>query len=568
MLPRTMAPAQQPPIADLHVQALMRHIHGEVAQALEMYGEILDREADNPDVLLNIGLIIYQSGDHATAISVWENALKSSSLGAQTARLLSKVFSMADLLENSLAAARRAVDLEPGCAITNSFLGSLYASAGLTYDAWKYHSRALELAPNDREIIKAVGAFGCNDRNNAGHAIQEVRRFLDSNPGDEEMDRLLGALYSAAGFYEDAIAHQEKRQSAGKDSIWDRLSLGINYQRGGQDDSARKTFNQLRDATETMANHLPDDEADTIRCRALLGRLDILLGDKRRARATFRQLPGCGAIEHYRYPDRMSLNDVPPRIERLQSIVRGRDIVVFAHGASLQIMEQRIEEFAGLDICYIGMNRFVPTEEYLLKKIGAELDVIAITPPQRINEMMPHILEFLRRSKKNMLLTSGYALEVSMPPNPSRDAVEQEFDEKLIYYDSGGQWPASPQDPLHVIASNTLSVVLPFAVIGKPRRIFLIGADGYIVPDSEGPSHFKKNTKEFVYCDSGDLEAKFDEILSRDTFEFNGTWETNVEAFAALYDTDVPPFFNVGPGSQIAITPKISLDECLELLHS
>jgi hypothetical protein len=181
------------------------------------------------------------------------------------------------------------------------------------------------------------------------------------------------------------------------------------------------------------------------------------------------------------------LPSTPERLRRLQEIIASRDVVVFLQGPSFADFAARLTEVAGLDFIIATVGAFPPVERELSRHIGRGADLLMQTNPQMVRSWHAELQEFLTRPSRNLLFTSHYALAILQELTGDVRGFVAEHDERLlIAYPGGG--PPLPSRPLHFEANGgTLSFLLPLIVIGRPRRIFIVGADGGGHPQYKRP---------------------------------------------------------------------------------
>ena len=551
---------------DMLRDAFFHQLHGDDASAIKLYRNVLDRDPGSAKALLGMGKILIEAGQKEKAEKLWVRAARCESLDATTAHYLSHVLRQFSPQTDSRWCARMAVELAPDDATFNYNLGALLANSGLVYEAKEYLERALRLRPGNLDIIRRIGQLGCSDFVFAARAIEVVAPMVERHPGDMDLLNILAKLYWVNLQFADAAVTFHKCHLEADTDVFDSLLFALSLKLSKKHGRAEQAFDELVEVCGTLGANLKD-EGRKVRHTAFTARVLACAGRSEESVALFRSNAAGKSPADFEFGEDIYLPRTMERVDRMRKIVRGRDIAIMAHGPSLKDLQSRMHELGGRDICYFGMNRFSAVDAHMLAPIGAEQEVVAVTPPQKINEMMPTIRDFLRKPSANMLITCRGTLDALEAPNPTREAFERAFDEKLLYYSAGGQTPASYVEPLQVLASNTLAVLLPLAALAGPRRIFILGADGGVQWGDHDHTHFGQETKEFNYRLPDEIECRYADLIAADTLDFNLSWEASVNALCILHGVARPPIYNVSPDSRVDIHPKISFDEFIDFVN-
>lgn len=267
------------------------------------------------------------------------------------------------------------------------------------------------------------------------------------------------------------------------------------------------------------------------------------------------------------------------RLKRLRDIVAGRDVIAFAHGPSFSDFAVHMEAIADIDFATATLGSFPPVDEELMRRIGRRLDVLLLTPPNRVRAWFTQLQAFLDRPSPNMLITSRHAMSVLVELGQSESDFVERHDRRLMYIHPDGG-PPLPSRPMHFEHGNSLALLLPLLVLSRPRRIFLVGADG-------GAPH-PANQPYFFYRDAGagggepgsqrlpDLAVfdrrpdRVDEAnrrWRREAAESDGTILLALRHLAVLFDVPTPPIFNVCPHSAHAAFAKLGYEEAVAMIR-
>src|ERR1700736_5240322 len=273
------------------------------------------------------------------------------------------------------------------------------------------------------------------------------------------------------------------------------------------------------------------------------------------------------------------LPDTQGRLQRLSEIVGSRDVLVMAQGPSFAQFAERMQEFADFDFAIATLNSFPPIEHELSKGLGRTADLLLLTHPGSIQSWHGEFEAFVDRPSQNLVATTRYALSALSEFGINEDEFVSHHDNRfLVVVGDGG--PPLPARPLHFESGSTLSLLIPLLLFGRPKRIFLFGADGGANTD--------RCKRPYFFYDDYDRGAPPQPFLERrDMVSFTGRPERLQEAdrrfyinavnadrimAAALRNLDIvfgisaPPIFNVCPHSSHTLFPRIDIDTALEEL--
>ena len=362
-------------------------------------------------------------------------------------------------------------------------------------------NRALALSPDDSGALYWAGELRWLQRE-WDSAIQLTERLARMYPAPQNWGRL-GFLYKEAGLNQDAV---EAFTKATKPE-WIEATSGV-----GNKEKGRSLF--------------------------YLDQLE----DKERFSAELASL--C---------DKQPLQSLPDGLLTLRKQVEGRDIAIIANGPSLGLLGgylDRLDFSERNELRYFGFNT-VPVVEQLLIELGIDgLDCALMSHPQIVKSHERWLLEFLTDPQKVFCSVNG-----TLSESPELQACAQSKPHQFISYSSSGDHPPIPDDALHFPPVNTLMHVLPIALLGLPRSVFLFGCDGGV-----------KNTRYFREGDAayGDQPIPVDSYgawLRKDAFLFDCMIGTLLQTLATIWRVDIPPIFNCSPDSRLRSFPRISASE-------
>jgi tetratricopeptide (TPR) repeat protein len=269
----------------------------------------------------------------------------------------------------------------------------------------------------------------------------------------------------------------------------------------------------------------------------------------------------------------------PDRLRRLHDIIKSRDLVIFLQGPSLVDFAALTSGLAEIDFATGALGSFPPVEQLLQQKLGRGVDLLLETHPAMVRSWYPELQDFVTRPARNMLLTTHYALSNLQEQGSAPEHFVSQYDERLLFaHPAGG--PPLPSCPLHFATCNSLSLLLPLAVIGRPKRIFLVGADGGAHPNFKRP---------YFFYDDIDTDGPEQDFLQRpDMLPYRNMPERLEESNRRLYvdavncdrlvlesfrfleqvfDVPIPPIFTVCPHSAHRAFPRIDAAAAIAMLR-
>jgi tetratricopeptide (TPR) repeat protein len=269
------------------------------------------------------------------------------------------------------------------------------------------------------------------------------------------------------------------------------------------------------------------------------------------------------------------------RLEQLKSLLQSRDLAVLLQGPSFADFATHVKEIADIDFATASLGSFPPVEQQLSSQIGRKIDILMVSHPAMMQAWFPEIEEFLGRSNSNLFLTTRYALSELHKLGISETQFAARHHSRLLYvYPQGG--PPLPSRPLHFENGNTLAVLLPALLLGRPKRIFIFGADG-------GSNPMFNKRLYFYYDDFDSNEPEQDFMRRPNMVSFRGRPELfevanhrlRVDAINAdrviaralqdlniLFDIPIPPIFNVCLHSTHTLFPRIDCSTAMSMLRS
>jgi tetratricopeptide (TPR) repeat protein len=211
-------------LSDLFDSALTIHKRGDLAQARQLYVQLLKIDDSYFDALHMLGVLIYQMGDKFESLKYLEKALKIDSLNAEANYNFARVLQDCQDDTRAIHYYKTAVDIDFKYSSGYTNIGSIMHNFQRWDEAIYYYKLALEFDPNNAAVLNNMG-FAFHKSNNREAAIESYSKAIAINPN------LAVVYYNLANVYLEAH---------------DYLSSLALYQRCVRlDDSEYKYFNNL-----------------------------------------------------------------------------------------------------------------------------------------------------------------------------------------------------------------------------------------------------------------------------------------------------------------------------------
>jgi serine/threonine-protein kinase len=145
------------------------------------------------------------------------------------------------LVEQAIASAQRAGELNDRLAEVHATLGGIHRATGKYEDAVREYEGALELDPrNGSALTGLAGTFDALGR--TANAEATYKRAIELRPGYWLTYNRLGNFYASHGRYEDAEKQLKEVVALTPESVWGYTNLGVLYYTLGRHTQAREMF--------------------------------------------------------------------------------------------------------------------------------------------------------------------------------------------------------------------------------------------------------------------------------------------------------------------------------------
>lgn len=470
------------------------------------------------------------------------------------------------------------IELEPNNTQAWAHLAHLRYLVGDVTGALDPLRRAMLIEPDNAGFAAAhaVFTYATLDHLHESPGLLSKAAALDED--GSQLETIVGALIHQQRFedVEHFIGVLQERSG----SLHPRMlrAMGIALAAQDRQEDAREVFAAAITACDKVLDdkpptldawgHLDDDEyRRQIELYAYRARLEHEAGQTAGAISTYEILHGAVSARGMRYPDPPGI-DSAARLAELRKMIGGRDLLVFGQGHSLAAFAERIDELGDRTPALASFNRFGVVAHDVLAPARRALDVAVEIATPAVARNLKHLKPFLQQPKPTMAIVSPHALDAAFDPE-EREAFIAVNGRRLLMCDPNSLHSVTPDNPLGVIADNSLLGVIPLLVAAQPKRLFVIGAD-FGVPAGKRASHYGVGSKHFAARSSTDYVAlgqdqqqrsNFDTAMRHDAAAVDRDLAFQIAAVAALHGFDAPPVFNVSPDSRLDSMPKISLDD-------
>jgi protein O-GlcNAc transferase len=184
--------------------ALEHHRSGRLAEAKQIYLQILAQEPNDPDALQLLGLIAHDEGRHENAVELIGRAATLNPAAADYHGNLGVALWGAGRWDEAVAAYRRAVDLGPAHALGHVNLGNALKDRGEYGQAAAAYRKALQLDPTMVEVLVSLGHV-LKEQGQLDEAIAHYLQAIRLAPEFAEAHSQLGFARSLQGQLDQAI---------------------------------------------------------------------------------------------------------------------------------------------------------------------------------------------------------------------------------------------------------------------------------------------------------------------------------------------------------------------------
>jgi tetratricopeptide (TPR) repeat protein len=228
-------------IDDQLLEAREHHQAGRLAQAEEIYKQILNRQPDNAAVLSKLGAALAGQGKLAETLTQLQRAIELDPDLVEAHNNLGAAFQILGQLDDSATALRRAIAISPDHVSAHVNLGNTLKRQGMVEDAVTSYERALEI---DADCADAHNGLGVVEMGlgKIEDAAARFRRTLEINPDHGGGLNNLGSILRNEDQLEEAVAMLRHALAANPGFIEAHINLGNALKSQGNPKDAEASF--------------------------------------------------------------------------------------------------------------------------------------------------------------------------------------------------------------------------------------------------------------------------------------------------------------------------------------
>lgn len=224
-------------------EAFEHHKAGRLAEAEDLYVQILDIDKDNPDCYHLLGLISLKVGDLHSAYTLISHAIDLKSEEPQFHFSLGNTMVTAGKLEDAAVCYKYAISLNPNYTQALNNLGVVLLQSGKFDEALPYIKKALEIDPDYPDAHNNLGMI-LKEKGNYDEAISCFQKAISLKPDYAEAHNNLGTVYRIKEDLDSAIDQYEKTLKIRPDYVEAHSNLGNALRDKGRFESSKAHFEQ------------------------------------------------------------------------------------------------------------------------------------------------------------------------------------------------------------------------------------------------------------------------------------------------------------------------------------
>jgi tetratricopeptide (TPR) repeat protein len=210
---------------------------GQLAEAEQLYRQILQQQPKQPEALHGLGVTVYQSGRWDEALSYLQRSLTLNPTDANAHNSLGVMWKERGDLEQATLHLRRAIALNPNHFSAYVNLADALQTQGDWQNAVDCFRTALALNPNDPPTHHNLG-LALREQGNLQEAATCLQRSLALNPNDAEVHNSLGVVFQELDQWEAAVDSYRQAVALRPDYVIAHTNLGNMLRELGQLDEA------------------------------------------------------------------------------------------------------------------------------------------------------------------------------------------------------------------------------------------------------------------------------------------------------------------------------------------
>ncbi|MEG3619965.1 tetratricopeptide repeat protein [Magnetovibrio sp. PR-2] len=231
--------------------AVQHHRAGQLHEAEQLYRQVLQADPRQPDALYLLGLLAFQSGQHASSVELLTKAIAITPERSEVHCVLGKAYTALHDFEHAQAAFGKAISLNPSDVEASFHLGILLNEFAHYEQAIEKFEAVLKVKPGLCQALNNIGhAYMCLGRLDT--AMETFERALASDPkfslavlGGVNVLKKRGELEKTISFVEGALKNNPQDPE-----LMDLLAELLNHVEGqAENDSALSQAHQALQST-------------------------------------------------------------------------------------------------------------------------------------------------------------------------------------------------------------------------------------------------------------------------------------------------------------------------------
>ena len=207
--------SKKPDTSKMFAQALEHHQAGRIAEASQIYRDILAVDPNHADSLHLSGMVAHAAGDFPQAETLIGKAIKLQPRADIFLGNLGNVLRAQGKLDEAIVSYKKAIAANPRNATPYSNLGNALVDQGRAQDAVGMYVKALELRPDFYETLFNM-ALTQRGMGNLDEAIAHLRKAIASHPFPAEAHYTLGQCLLLRGELESGWLEYDWRWKLGE----------------------------------------------------------------------------------------------------------------------------------------------------------------------------------------------------------------------------------------------------------------------------------------------------------------------------------------------------------------
>src|SRR5215472_9095216 len=196
-------------LAQMFQSALQNHRQRRMAEAEDLYRQVLAVDPNHVDALHMLGVLAYQSGKAEAAVDLIGRAIAINGANASFHKNMGEALRYLGRLDEAVGHLRKATELDPDGPEGHMNLGNAFKQQGQLERAIICYRRALELRPDYPEAHVNLGV-ALMEQDKSNEAATHYRKALALNPNFPEALMNLAIVLQHRGDFTQAVAHYRR----------------------------------------------------------------------------------------------------------------------------------------------------------------------------------------------------------------------------------------------------------------------------------------------------------------------------------------------------------------------